>query len=121
MKQSVRSIVALGLALGLLLCLAGCGGDSEAKKEAIAEFNTTSEMFNKVGTFVNEHASEIGDEDVISSFQQMAQMLNRYAEILENNDDLTDDEYAQMIDWFHSVQEWTEEIQAMIDAAYGEQ
>ena len=48
-------------------------------------------------------------------------MLNRYAEILENNDDLTDDEYAQMIDWFHSVQEWTEEIQAMIDAAYGEQ
>ena len=113
MKKSVRSIVALVLALGLLLCLAGCGGDSEAKKEAIAEFNTTSEMFNKVGTF--------GDEDVISSFQQMAQMLNRYAEILENNDDLTDDEYAQMIDWFHSVQEWTEEIQAMIDAAYGEQ
>ena len=121
MKKTVRSIVALVLALGLLLCLAGCGGDSNAKQEAVAEFNTTSEMFNKVGTFVNEHASEIDDEDVISSCQQMAQMLNRYAEILENNDDLTDDEYAQMIEWFQSVQEWTADTQAMIDEAYGEQ
>lgn len=46
-------------------------------------------------------------------------MLQRYSDILNTRDDLTDDQYDEMISWFASVEDWTDEIKDMLDASFG--
>ena len=46
-------------------------------------------------------------------------MLQRYSDILNTRDDLTDDQYDEMISWFASVEDWTGEIKDMLDASFG--
>ena len=46
-------------------------------------------------------------------------MLQRYSDILNTRDDLTDDQYDEMIGWFASVEDWTGEIKDMLDASFG--
>ena len=44
-------------------------------------------------------------------------MLQRYSDILNTRDDLTDDQYDEMISWFASVEDWTGEIKDMPPSA----
>lgn len=46
-------------------------------------------------------------------------MLQRYSDILNTRDDLTDDQYDEMISWFASVEDWTGEIKDMLDDSFG--
>lgn len=46
-------------------------------------------------------------------------MLQRYSDILNTRDDLTDDQYDEMISWFAFVEDWTGEIKDMLDASFG--
>ena len=46
-------------------------------------------------------------------------MLQRYSDILNTRDDLTDDQYDEMFSWFASVEDWTGEIKDMLDASFG--
>lgn len=52
-------------------------------------------------------------------FSEFMNMLQRYSDILNTRDDLTDDQYDEMISWFASVEDWTGEIKDMLDASFG--
>ena len=117
MKKNLKAIVTIILVLGLLVCLTGCG-ENEKKQEAIDEFNTTAAAFNEVKDLVNANASEI-PEDVIADCQDMAELLNQYQGFLQSDEEYSDDQYDQMIEWFHSVQDWTVEIGDALNAEFG--
>ena len=110
MKKNLKAIVSIILVLGLLVCLTGCG-ENEKKQEAIDEFN-------KVKDLVNANASEIPD-DIITDCQSMAELLNQYQGFLQGDEEYSDDQYDQMIEWFHSVQDWTVEIGDALNAEFG--
>ena len=117
MKKNLKAIVSIILVLGLLVCLTGCG-ENEKKQEAIDEFNTTAAAFNEVKDLVNANASEI-PEDVIADCQSMAELLNQYQGFLQGDEEYSDDQYDQMIEWFHSVQDWAAETGDALNEAFG--
>ena len=117
MKKTLTTILSIVLVLGLLVCLTGCG-ENEKKQEAINEFNTTAAAFNEVKDIVNANASEI-PEDVIADCQSMAELLNRYQGFLQGDQEFSDEQYDEMIEWFHSVQDWASETGSQLNEAFG--
>ena len=117
MKKTLTTILSIVLVLGLLVCLTGCG-ENEKKQEAISEFNTTAAAFNEVKDVVNANASEI-PEDVIADCQSMAELLNQYQGFLQGDQEFSDEQYDEMIEWFHSVQDWASETGAQLNEAFG--
>ena len=51
--------------------------------------------------------------------ESMAELLNQYQGFLQSDEEYSDDQYDQMIDWFHSVQDWTVEIGDALNAEFG--
>lgn len=49
----------------------------------------------------------------------MAELLNQYQGFLQSDEEYSDDQYDQMIEWFHSVQDWTVEIGDALNADFG--
>ncbi len=117
MKKKLASILSIVLVLGLLLSLTGCG-DSAKKQEAIDAFNTTSAAFNEVGAIINENAAQI-DADTISDCQQMAELLGRYQGFLESDEEYSDEQYDQMIEWFGTVQDWSADMKTQLEDFFG--
>ena len=117
MKKNVSRVLTVVLILSMLLSLTACGENAK-KQEAIDSVNETSRMFNEVGALINENASEI-DADIIADCQSMAELLQRYNGILSADDELTDEQYDEMIAWFESVQDWSTEIKAALEESFG--
>ena len=49
----------------------------------------------------------------------MAELLNRYQGFLQGDQEFSDEQYDEMIDWFHSVQDWVAETGDQLKAAFG--
>ena len=45
----------------------------------------------------------------------MSKLLTQYNEILSSDDELSDEQYDEMIDWFATVDDWSVEIKAAIE------
>ena len=116
MKKTMAVLSAL-LALVMMIGLVGCGA-SEKKQEAIDAFNTTSAAFNEVGAIINENAAQI-DADTISDCQQMAELLGRYQGFLESDEEYSDEQYDQMIEWFGTVQDWSADMKTQLEDFFG--
>ena len=67
---------------------------------------------------MNNYADVI-DEDILADCQSMAELLNQYQGFLQGDEEYSDDQYDQMIEWFHSVQDWTVEIGDALNAEFG--
>lgn len=116
MKKLFKKLVAVMLAATLVIGLAGCSGsdDNNKKKQATDAFNDTATEFNKVATLVNENADVI-DDDTISTFKEMSDVLSEYTELLSKDEVLDDAKYDEMIEWFASVKSWTKDAEASIN------
>ena len=108
-------IAALLLLLSLLLSLTACGENAK-RQEAVD--SKAADAYNVMADKMNNYADVI-DEDILTDCQSMGDMLQRYSDILNTRDDLTDDQYDEMISWFASVEDWTGEIKDMLDASFG--
>ena len=110
-------IAALLLLLSLLLSLTACGENAK-RQEAVDAYSKAADAYNVMADKMNNYADVI-DEDILADCQSMGDMLERYSDILKTRDDLTDDQYDEMISWFASVEDWTGEIKDMLDASFG--
>ena len=117
MKKNVMRIAALLLLLSLLLSLTACGENAK-RQEAVDAYSKAADAYNVMADKMNNYADVI-DEDILADCQSMGDMLQRYSDILNTRDDLTDDQYEEMISWFASVEDWTGEIKDMLDASFG--
>lgn len=110
-------IAALLLLLSLLLSLTACGENAK-RQEAVDAYSKAADAYNVMADKMNNYADVI-DEDILADCQSMGDMLQRYSDILNTRDDLTDDQYDEMISWFASVEDWTGKIKNMLDASFG--
>ena len=117
MKKNVMRIAALLLLLSLLLSLTACGENAK-RQEAVDAYSKAADAYNVMADKMNNYADVI-DEDILADCQSMGDMLQRYSDILNTRDDLTDDQYDEMISWFVSAEDWTGEIKDMLDASFG--
>ena len=117
MKKNVMRIAALLLLLSLLLSLTACGENAK-RQEAVDAYSKAADAYNVMADKMNNYADVI-DEDILADCQSMGDMLQRYSDILNTRDDLTDDQYDEMISWFASVEDWTGEIKDRLAASFG--
>lgn len=119
MKRLLAAIITAAIALTLIFSLAGCGGTSK-KQEAIDAFNSATVPFNEAANLINENP-DLCDDELISTFQGMSDLLNQYQEMLSGDAEVDDDTYVTMIDWFKETQAWAEncatEFKNALDAA----
>lgn len=117
MKKIFTAALSLLTLCAMLFCFAGCGANPK-KEEAIKVFNETSTAFNAVATTINENADSI-DDQLISVFQEMSALLTQYKDILEGDEELSDEKYDEMITWFGTVKDWTKSANAAIEETLG--
>lgn len=114
MKKTVKNIFAFVLVFTFIFSLTGCLVN-EKKEEAIEKHAAVATSFNEVATLINNNSDKINSE-VISTYQEMSNLLNQYTQILESDEDLSDEKYDEMINWFKSVEDWVKETKTEIEA-----
>ena len=113
MKKSITCILTITMVLSLMFCIVGCG-DNVKKQEAIDAFNTTSTSFDETADLIN---AEVLDEELISVFQEMSSLLGQYKELLEGEDELTDEKYDEIIEWLGTADDWIKDTKNEIETA----
>ncbi len=115
MKKAVMGILSVVMVLTLAFSLVGCGVDSEKKQEAIERHTQIAASFNEVATLINDNA-DLLDNEVITAYREMSDLLNVYTDILNGDQEISDEKYDEMIKWFDSVDEWVAETKSDIEA-----
>ena len=110
----MKKFFALFLTLALALSLVACSSAPD-KQPAIDAFNETSAAFNEAGAIINENAEYI-DPEVITTFQDMAALLNQYSEILSSNTEIEQEKLDEMTAWFGEALEWSNNAKTELEA-----
>lgn len=97
------------MALIMCLSLVACGAPD--RQPAMDAFNKTSAAFNEIGAVINADPGAY-DQEVIDTMVEMANLLNQYKEILEGDNDLSEEDLDNMIAWFGTVDEWIADVNA---------
>ena len=105
----MKKITSLLLALIMCLSLVACGGPD--RQPAMDAFNKTSKAFNEIGAVINANPDAY-DQESIDTMVEMADLLNQYKEILEGDNDLSEEDLNDMIEWFGTVDEWVADVKA---------
>jgi len=108
----MKKLIALLLALVMCLSLAACGGPD--KQPAIDAFNAANTVFNEVANVMNENPDDF-DQEMFDGMNSIATALAEYRELLESDEEITEEMLDEMIAWFASV----EEVIAETKAEYG--
>ena len=103
-----KKFAALFLTCLMCLSLAACGDSGPDKEPAIDAFNSASTAFDEVANAVNADISSYPDE-LVDAMIEMSGLLTQYKELLESDQEFTEDDLNQMIEWFQSVQDWTDD------------
>lgn len=118
MKKTITGILALVMAVTLALSLTSCG-TSEKKQEALDKHTAIAVAFNEVAVMINENSDNL-DISVISTYQQMSELLNKYTDILQGDGEISDEKYDEMIAWFDQVEDWIQDTKAEIETMLSE-
>lgn len=113
MKRTITGILAMVMVLTLAFGLTSCG-TSEKKQEALDKHTTIATAFNEVAILINENSDNL-DNTVISNYQQMSELLNKYTDILQGDQEISDEKYDEMIAWFDDVEVWIQDTKAEIE------
>ena len=108
----MKKLIALLLAFVMCLSLAACGGPD--KQPAIDAFNAANTAFNEVANVMNENPDDF-DQEIFDGMNSIATALAEYKELLESDEEITEEMLDEMIAWFASV----EEVIAETKAEYG--
>lgn len=105
----MKKLIALVLALVLCLAVAACGGPD--RQPAIDAFNKARDAFNEVATVINADI-EAYDEEVITTMTEMANLLEEHRQVLEGNEELTQEKLDEMLAWYGEVETWVASVKA---------
>lgn len=118
MKKTAIRAVCLAVLTALILCLVSCGGNQK-KQEAIDAFNKVSTVMDDFAADMNENADLI-ETDMFDTYNQMVALMKQYKAILEGDDEISDEQFDTMIEWFGTVEEWATEGKAELDRQLSE-
>lgn len=114
LKKTITAILSFAMIFSMMLGLTGCG--SQKKEEAIEAFNKTSEVFDETVELINANP-DVVSEATFNSYQEMQVLLTQYKELLEGDDEISDESYDEMIEWFGDAEEELKEFKSEIEAA----
>lgn len=96
MKKVFNAVIGVILCLSLVVGLVACGGAD--KQPLIDSYNRAADAFNELADLVNENSENI-DDDNIAMFNEMADLLDQYKELAESDDELSQEQIDNMINW----------------------
>ena len=109
--RKTKKLIALFMVLMMCLSLAACGSDAPDVQPAIDSYNRVSDSFNRFAALVNENIDVFPAED-IEMYNGIADLLNEYADKLENGTEFTQEEIDEMIEMFDELDVALKEILA---------
>lgn len=115
----MKKLTSLLLALVMCFSLVACGGGSAPsgpdKQPAIDAFNAASTAFDTVAAEINANVDVIPQE-LVDVCVDMAGLLTEYKELLEGDQEIKQEDLDAMIEWFGTVESWTAEAKAEVEA-----
>lgn len=105
----MKKLVALLLTLVMCLSLVACGGPD--KQPAIDAFNKAKDSFNEVAVEINKEPDAYAQE-VIDTMVDMANLLEEHGKLLSSDEELSEEQLNEMIEWYAEVEDWVAEVKA---------
>lgn len=105
----MKKLVALLLTLVMCLSLVACGGPD--KQPAIDAFNKAKDSFNEVAVEINKEPDAYAQE-VIDTMVDMANLLEEHGKLLSSDEELSEEQLNEMIEWYAEVEDWVADVKA---------
>ena len=109
----MKKLVAFLLALVMCAALVACGGGVD-KQPAIDAFNEASTAFDAVGSQINADPDAYDDE-VFEVMNEMADVLIMHKELLESDEEISQEQMDEMIAWYGEVLDWVDTVKADLE------
>lgn len=108
----MKKLITLLMVLVMGVSLVACGGPD--KQPAVDAYNKASAAFNEVTAVINENP-EAYDQGVLDTMNQMADVLNQHAKLLESGEEIDEQKLNEMIEWYGTVEAWAADVKAELD------
>ena len=103
----MKKLFPLLLVLVMCVSLVACGGPD--KQPAIDEFNEASTAFDALVAIINKDIESYPDE-VIEVMVEMSEVLTLHKETLESDEEITEEQLNEMIEWYNTVDQWVIDV-----------
>ena len=107
----MKKIIALILVLAMCFMLAACGDSAPDKQPAIDAFNKASVPLGEVCTAVEADPDAFSDE-LFNELAEMSEGMAAYKTLLEGEEEMTEEDIADAVEWLTYVDERVAEIRA---------
>ncbi len=109
----MKKLVALLLAVIMCFALVACGGPD--RQPAIDAFNEASTAFDALANEVNTNPDAYSQE-VFDTLNEMADVMIQHKELLEGDEEISQEKLDEMIAWYGEVNDWVASVEAELAA-----
>ncbi|MBE6824390.1 MAG: hypothetical protein E7513_03480 [Ruminococcaceae bacterium] len=109
----MKKLVALLLAVIMCFALVACGGPD--RQPAIDAFNEASAAFDALANEVNANPDAYSQE-VFDTLNEMADVMIQHKELLEGDEEISQEKLDEMIAWYGEVNDWVASVEAELAA-----
>ena len=107
----MKKVIAILMVLATCFALIACGGPD--RQPAIDAFNEAKNAFNEVAIIINSDI-ESYDEELVDVMIEMAGVLEQHKNLLEGDEELTQEKLDEMIAWYDTVKEWAADVKTVL-------
>ena len=107
----MKKLCTLLLALVMCFALVACGVD---KQPAIDAFNSANTKFTELANMVNENIGAY-PQDVIDVMMEMSDALSQSKDLLESDQELTEENVAELVASFNEIETWAVDAKAELE------
>lgn len=108
----MKKVVALLLAVMMCFALVACSAPD--KQPAIDAFNEASTAFDALANEINANPDAYA-QDVFDTMNEMADVMTQHKELLESDEEITQEKLDEMIAWYGDVLEWVESVKTELE------
>lgn len=108
----MKKLSALLMALVMCVSLVACGGADP--QPAIDSFNSASDAYDTLIDKINANI-EAYPQDLLDAISEMGSTLTEYKDMLESDQEYTEEEVTGMVEVFTEVENWAKDMDAQLE------
>ena len=108
----MKKLSALLMALVMCVSLVACGGADP--QPAIDSFNSASDAYDTLIDKINANI-EAYPQDLLDAISEMGSTLTEYRDMLESDQEYTEEEVTGMVEVFTEVENWAKDMDAQLE------